>query len=230
MSLSKLIVQIGSSCLLVAVVFVSGCTKNMDAAFKEYFSGPPTKVMAAKAFDPDSADNRREGVVFLANKDFGLKEPYLKGYAMLLRTDDDPLVRSAAARALGKAGDVTYLSNVVRALGDRSVQVRWDATVALDNLVGDEAVDPLRRGAIRDESADVRAACAKTLRNYRTKPVAQTLRQCLEDEEFSVQYQAHESLVGMTGKDFGYDILEWPSNPLVAAGTEPETKKPWWKL
>ncbi len=167
--------------------------------------------------------------MFLANKDFGLEEPYLKGYAMLLRTDDDTLVRSAAVRALGKAGDVTYLSNVVRALGDKSGQVRWDTAVALDNLVGDEAVGPLRRGALRDESADVRAACAKALRNYRTKPVAQTLRQCLEDEEFAVQYQAHESLVEMTGKDFGYDIMEWPSDLLVA-GTEPEAKKPWWKL
>lgn len=197
--------------------------------FLKKLRGQSPKQNVAMAFDPNDADRRREGILALSERKWGLKEPYLKGYAAILKTDEDPLVRSAAVRALGKAKDPKYLDVVARSLLDRVVFVRQDAATALDGLVGDAAVGPLRDRAANDIDQDVRANCAKALRHYRRDDVAQTLVACLSDKAFSVRHEAHASLVELTGRDLGYEPQDWANVTLQAPSPDkPQKPDSWW--
>ena len=185
------------------------------------------------AFDPNDPDRRREGINKLSDQSWGLRDPHLKGYALLLRADEDPTVRSAAARALGKAGDARYLPDLVSAL-ERTGQpapVRWDVAVALDKVIGDEAVEPLQRHATGDPDVDVRIHCVRALRHYRAEPVLNTLIAALDDEDYGIRYVARESLREMTGGDEAYDMARW--RRMLAAKDDPfkrpePPRRKWW--
>lgn len=220
------------SAAFLTVSFITGCKGDQSFSLNKVMKrlkSPTPEEQVAMAFDPDDADRRREGVALLSGNSWGLKEPYLAGYAELLEADEDELVRSAAARALGKAGDAKYLANLLAALSDGSDVVRWDAAVALDTVTGAAAVGPLQERALDDDSADVRSACAKAMRHYRKSGVVKTLAQCLADDSFAMRHQAHASLVDITGRDLGRRPEDWsdfakadpPPRPVV-------TSKPWW--
>ena len=168
---------------------------------------------AAMMTDPDNPDRRRKGIEGLAKKSWGRQEPYLKAYSLILGTDTSPLVRSAAVRALGAAEDVTYLPSIVKALQrDANASVRWDAACALDTVRGEAAIGPLCNRAKTDSSVDVRISAIRALRHYRDPRVKAALIERLSSENFSVRYQAHESLVTVTGRDYGYDAEKWTSS------------------
>lgn len=220
--------------LLLPVWLTVGCggdgDNSLDAKLKGLLTGGSATDDVRKFADPDDPDRRREGIEGLAERDFGHEEPYLKGYAMALESDPDPLVRCAAARALGQAGDPKYVPALAAALDDENAAVRWDAAVALDDVRGEEAIGPLQRTALRDESVDVRRSCARALRHYRTPRVLHTLSRALDDPSFTVRYEAHRSLVEMTGRDLGYDSYAWAAEEGADLLAEPpaEPRKPWW--
>lgn len=56
---------------------------------------------------------------------------------------------------------------------------------------------------------DLRVAAVDALRHYRTVPVALVLAGVLRDRQFEVAWQARQSLILMTGHDFGYDPERW---------------------
>lgn len=201
--------------------------RTLQGMYKKMVGTSP-KQEVAMAFDPNDADNRRVGITKLSNRDYGLKEPYLKGYAAILRNDQEPLVRSVAARALGKAKDPAYLMDLVHALADKDPGVRVDVAVALDSLTGEGAIEALRVHAAQDPAEDVRAHAAKALRHYPRKEVQETLLGCLQDKSFTVRYQAHAALVEMTGRDAGYDPDAWTGLTIVGGASRPETARPWW--
>ena len=199
---------------------------------------------AAMMVDPDNADRRRKGIQGLAKESWGRQEPYLKAYSLILETDSSPQVRSAAVRALGAAGDTTYLPSIVKALRrDGDASVRWDAACALDNVRGESAIEPLCGRAKSDSSVDVRISAIRALRHYRGERVKAALVECLASDDFSVRYQAHESLVAVTGRDHGYAPNKWLSSgetladaagaaragagaPRIAPGGRAETPRP----
>jgi len=192
-------------------------------------TGPSAEEAVAMAFDPDDADRRRRGIEALSSRAYGLEEPYLSGYAELLKTDRNACVRSAAARALGKAGDARYLPALIAALEDAADVVRWDVAEALRSVHGPAAVAPLCKHARTDTSTDVRICCARALEHYRRNDVVAVLVECLEDPEFSVRYQAHESLVALTGQDHGYFAHDWrQAGALTAAPAARRRDRPWW--
>lgn len=218
----------------LALAFLAACAggcKSGNPFTLERLFGPPPAKLVAMAFDVQDPDKRREGIVALSSKSWGLREPHLKDYATILRADKDATVRSAAVRALGKAGDVKYLDHVVRALSDQSATVRWDAALALAGVRGPSAEKPLIDGALNDSSADVRSACAQTLRHYRSGRVVRTLVRCLDDASLAVRFNARASLVKLTGIDMGPDSRAWEiqaEQPLLPA---PDAKaRPWWDL
>ena len=218
--------------LLAAVL--SGCSKGGDGgnvSMAEKILGPSPTKLVAWAFDPNDPDRRRQGVVGLSSKDWGLKEPYLKGYAALLKTDKDPLVRAAAVRALGRAHDPNYAPDVTRALMDTDVTVRQDAATALDKVYDNSSAPALRNRVLNDVDQDVRANSCRALRHHRNIAVARALVDCLSDKAFSVRYQAHGSLVEIVGKDLGYDGQNWAdmvgAQTLAPKAAQPD-KAPWW--
>jgi len=222
--------------LLAAVL--TGCSKGGGEggnvtlnSMVQKLSGPAPSQLVAWAFDPNDPDRRRQGVVGLSSKDWGLKEPYLKGYAALLKTDKDPLVRAAAVRALGRAQDPNYAPDITRALMDTDVTVRQDAATALDKVHDDNSATSLRNRAISDVDQDVRANSCRALRHHRDIAVVRTLVDCLSDKAFSVRYQAHESLVEIVGKDLGYDPRDWADLAdavALAPKAAPPDEAPWW--
>jgi hypothetical protein len=186
---------------------LSGCSSGgekvtLDSMMRK-MSGPSAKELVAWAFDPND----------------------------LLKTDQDPLVRAAAVRALGLAGDPTYAPDVTRALLDQSVQVRQDGAFALDRVHDANSAMYLRNRALNDVDQDVRANCCRALRHYPDVTTARVLVEAMADKEFSVRFQSHQSLVDIAGRDMGYDPEDW--RDVVAArtlppGSAPPAEKPWW--
>jgi hypothetical protein len=218
----------------VAAAGLAGCQQKtgLQEWIQQTFLPPPPTTMVAMAFDPNDPDRRREGINLLSDEDWGLREPYLKGYAELLRSDADPSVRGAAARALGKAGDPNYVKDLAEALErpDEVEAVRWDCAVALDSVIGPAAVRPLMAHARHDAAVDVRVNCARALRHYPRQDAARTLVMCLSDRSFTVRHEARASLVALTGEDHGYAAEKWAA--AVDEGIPPtppdRRKRPWW--
>ncbi len=220
-----------ASVLCLVALASAGCKDDRLSwsALTQGVFGPSRNEIVAMMFQSEDPDRRREGVILLSQKEYGLREPCLKGYALLLE-DEDASVRSAAVRVLGKAGDAKYLPNIVAALEDESEIVRWDAATALDRVHGEAAVIPLQKHALGDPYMDVRICCARALRAYRRDQVVNTLVQCLSDRQFSVCHEAHRTLVMLTGRDMGYEPEDWAGVTCLYPSSRPAArdKKPWW--
>lgn len=210
---------------MLTCLSLTGCRidKQEDGSLKFKSLQPSVTELIAMALDPDDADKRRAGICGLSQHPWGLQEKVkvtddkgktkevevLKVYHLIASTDKDPTVRAVAINALGRAGNAKYLGTVLGGLEDGVVAVRWEAAVALDRVIGPAAVKPLTDHALRDPSMDVRAMCAKAMRHYPQRDVMETLCRVLTDQEFAVRFQAHESLVKLTGKDAQYDADDW---------------------
>ncbi len=170
-----------------------------------------TPFDAAKAMiDPNSADRRREAVVYFADREYGRKAPYVDYYAEMARSDLDPTVKAMAIRALNRARARQHSQIYIPSLKDTNEQVRLEAVKALANMPDDAAADALVRVLNNvEESTDVRVAAADALRGYKNVQVAQALARALMDRQFGVAWQARKSLKLMTGKDYRYDQAGW---------------------
>ena len=227
---------------MVIVFFAPGCRvqKETDGSLRFKSLDLSVTELITMALDPDDADKRREGIMGLSQHPWGLKETVqvtddkgkvktvevLKVYHLIASMPhEDITVRGVAVNALGRAGNPKYIATVLLCLEDNSVSLRWDSAIALDNVIGPQAVKPLEDHALRDPSMDVRSACAKALRHYKQQSVVESLCRILNDHEFSVRFQAHASLVELTGRDLAYDTDEWRMavmrNPLT---TQPAGK------
>ncbi|MFP4105090.1 MAG: HEAT repeat domain-containing protein [Phycisphaerae bacterium] len=220
----------------LGLLTVGGCnTRNISDGISEKMedifppSGPERVQMAFVSPDPDV---RRKGVRLLSQDEWGRKESYQKGYANLVNSDPDPSVRAAAVLALGKCRNPEHLDTIIHALGDKNELVRWDAVRALQMVQGPEAVNPLQKVALEDESANVRAGAVKALRNYPRKEVVRALIDTLGDKDFAVRYHSRRSLQMLTGRDYGYNRRAWlrQDNLPVREATAESKDKPWWDL
>ncbi len=183
---------------------------------------------AAMATDPYSAENRYRGTILLSNADFGGQGVYLELYLDGM-DDPDPGVRSAAVRALGRHGDPEHVGLMIDALTDKSKIVRVEAARALQRVHSPDAVMPLIRAINRDNEseADVRAAAADALGQYRQNIVVQALISALRDPRLVVNNRVQHSLLVLTGQNFGLDRRAWidwyNSTEDVFAGAQPYT-------
>ena len=215
---------------VLGALALGGCRAGPIDLFKEVF-GPSREKLAGKAFRDKDADVRREYIVLVSNRYWGLDKNILPGYAAVAadRTEDVS-VRGVALRALGRAGKdaAVHTKSILEALNARSENVRWDAAVALDRVHHPVLVEPLSRRATKDRSGDVRQACAKALRHYRRTEVAAALVDCMEDRDYGVIRRAHVSLVEMVGQDLGDEAADWET---VRTALPPRPKRrPWWDI
>lgn len=221
--------------IVVLVAFATGCSPTGDGAgrsgFMKKLFGPSPKQLVVQMFESEDPDLRRDAIERLSKKDWGRRGAYLKAYA-IMTTDSAATVRSAAVRALGRAGDAEYAKEVIVALSDRQESVRTDAAVALDSIFTPDAVGPLSLRANSDVSSDVRVASARALRHYRRKDVLETLLGCLGDPKLAVRCRAAESLTELTGENAGTDAGAW--RRVINAKTDPfkhpvrPEKRAWW--
>jgi len=204
--------------LLIAVLALclSACAgKAPDPTQSESVLGifaPPTPAEAAAwAADPYDADKRQRGVILLANAPFGGERPYLRLYEVRM-TDEDPIVRAAALKALALHGTSDHAPAIAERLTqDASDAVRREAARALQRIHDPAVVDALLLAIDpdREEDADVRANAARALGQYASPRVAQALIGALNDRRLNVNANALDSLAVLTGEDFGYDSRAW---------------------
>lgn len=157
----------------------------------------------------ENPDERREGVVWLGERDRCNLDSVVKLLAHVVRNDPDPTVRSAAARSLGNSVHPGAIEPLVDALDDDNRFVRMDATVALTDKSGDNVKRALLVRLSRDEEPQVRAAAARALSNYHETRVLESLIGSLRDRDFAVVYEAEQALIRMTGQTFNYDPEAW---------------------
>jgi hypothetical protein len=169
-----------------------------------------TPMKAAVAMeDSRSPDHRRIGMMKLITYRFARKEPYTKRYAQIASDPVDYTVRAAAIRALNYSRSRVDVGAFMAGLEDPEATIRLEAAKALANIPIDNSAPKLADHLTADVNKDVRIASADALRNFKTLEVARQLTGVLGDRDFAVAWQARQSLILMTGRDFRYDDSAW---------------------
>ncbi|MGP1346620.1 MAG: HEAT repeat domain-containing protein [Phycisphaerales bacterium] len=212
----------------LACAFVGCATENLAGASDDatsllsVLSGPTPADAAAWATDEFDPDKRQRGITLLANAPWGGESVYVDLYEVAAQ-DEDPGVRAAAARALGRHGSARHVPLIVPNLEADSRILRWEAAKSLQRLHNPDAVRPLiaRLDPGVEPAAEVRAAAATALGQYGETDVVLALIDALNDRDLAVNDAAHQSLVTLTGQDHGLDTNEWIrwSNQAARAGT-----------
>ena len=173
--------------------------------------GGNTAARAVKRMeDPNFPDERREGILYLVDHEYGRRPPYTERYQQIAVSDSDYTVRAMAVRALNISRDQGATAVFIQCLSDTQPLVRMEAAKALVNLPDSNALPKLlRMVSNEEENKDVRIAAADALRHYKSLEVARTLVGVLQQREFGVAWQARKSLVQLTGEDLGYNDGAW---------------------
>jgi hypothetical protein len=209
--------------LLLIVALAVGCDSaqsTLDSTSREItqmFGGwghsnkaRSPRAAAVKMEDQYFPDERREGINYLAATTYGKREPYSTRYEQVAKLDEDWLVRATAIRALNRARDRSATPTFVAALSDKNEQVRLEACKALIHMPDESAVPGLvKLVESEDENKDVRIAAADALQHYRSLEVARALTNTLAGRDFGVAWQAHQTLILLTGHDLQYDEAAW---------------------
>lgn len=196
--------------LSMLVISATGCSadKAPMQGLVEAISPETPGQVARDAFNVYDADVRRESVNKLAAAKFGGEPPYLRLYRLLI-DDPDPTVRAACTKALGLHGEAQDVKLLIPRARDEATAVRWEAAKALQKLHDPAAIDPLSTMLVNDEDPDVRQAAATALGQYATIAVYNQLVGALDDHSYSVVDSARNSLVTLTGYDFGTSGADW---------------------
>jgi HEAT repeat protein len=198
----------------------TGCQQIQNVT--NYFRGNTPGKAARMMEDATYPDSRRAGIAALAKQDFAHREPYTTRYRQIFQTDEDPLVRAQAIRALNVSRDIEAGDLFLKALSDPDPLVRLEGAKALNNIPNEAATDALLRLLNSpEENQDVRIAAAAALRYYARRDVARALVGALDERSFGIAWQARRSLKRITGVDYAYDDaawLEYISNPTQPLG------------
>lgn len=200
------------SSIVLAAVALGGCdTISQDfQLISQSFMPPSPREAAEMMVDQYDPDHRREGTVLIANSPFGGVEHYVDLYRFMVETEQDPTVRAVAVRALAKHGQPDDAPMIAEQLTHENEQVRWEAAKGLQRLHNPRVVPQLLEVVRNDEEArDVRIAAVHALGQYPQDRVFQVLIRALDARELAVNATAHQSLMTLTGKDFGDDPRQW---------------------
>lgn len=161
--------------------------------------------------NPDSRpDELREAMLGLVRYEHGREPPYTDAYAHFADNSPHGLVRASAIRALNISRNESATPLFIRRLSDEEARVRLEAAKALANIPDEAAVDALiARATNVQENLDVRVAAISALSRYDAPASLQALIRLLEEDDFSLAWQARRSLVTATGQDHGYSIDDW---------------------
>lgn len=203
-------------CFVAVLLFAStGCQSfgkvgTFSQHMVDYFRGDTALNAAKKMEDTYFPDERREGIIRLADREYGRRDPYTQRYQQIAQFDSDWLVRATAIRMLNRSRDASATSIFVKALEDTHPIVRVEAAKALKNIPDQNAIPVLLRlVADNDQDRDVRIWSAAALGNYKTPQVAQALATQLGSRDFSIAWESRRSLIAITGRDMRYDRDAW---------------------
>ena len=195
---------------------LTGCGSTgvtYDNLYEGFFGDepPPTPTQAvAMMFNREDADQRRQGISWIAASKFGGEEEYLNSYRLFV-TDPDPGVRAAVATAIGRHGIVADAPTLATMLADEDDLVGWQAADGLRKLHNPDVIPALveRLDPDVEDDADTRATVALALGQYPDRVVFSRLAAALEQSDFNVVAAAHRSLTMLTGVDQGLEPQAW---------------------
>ncbi|MEN0020561.1 MAG: HEAT repeat domain-containing protein [Planctomycetota bacterium] len=211
-----------TACLAASGLLFGGCDMldNAEGA-RSIFAAvqPPTPAELAEDmlqdYDPDA---RATATVQLANAPFGGELPYIAAYVDGA-SDPDASVRSASIKALSLHGQPEHADILLAALRDEDAGVRLEAARALQRIHNPDVVadlltslsepDALAEEFVGEDDDRVRSAVAHALGQYAEPRVVQGLIAALDDRALAVNESSRESLVVLTGEDFGLDRAAW---------------------
>jgi len=180
------------------------------------------------ALASDNADDRRAGVVGLADSRDATTDWAIKVYDTIARTDNNAQVRCAAIRALFTSADAERVPTLLKLLdsADRRIDgvrrapgtVRWEATKLLLVIVNDMTYDESQREQIvktlldrlaRDDDRNVRLTAIDTLAYFAQRPIPSALIDVIEEDDFTLKHAAEQALITLTGTTHHHDPLAW---------------------
>lgn len=198
------------------------------------------------ALESPNADERRRGVVGLAEGSDGKRDWAVKVYDTLARTDPDAMVRCAALRALVPCDESPRVDTCIKLLRSAKEQfegvreapatVRWRAALLLGHAVRSGTFTDEERGRIVETLIDrgatepdqnARLAMIETLGYFPERRVIESLIGTLESDNFTLQHAAEMSLAMLTGVTHNHDPDAWTAwyksaaDPFEKAGTMP---------
>ncbi|MFK7787981.1 MAG: HEAT repeat domain-containing protein [Phycisphaeraceae bacterium] len=201
---------------LFAGAYLTGCESagvTYESLYEGFFGDEPPpapSVAVAMMFNREDADQRRQGISWIASSPFGGEEEYVNSYRLLVE-DPDPGVRAASATALGRHGSIQDAMTLATLLKDENDLVRWQAADGLRKLHNPAAIPALieRLDPDIEDDADTRATAALALGQYPDDIVFARLATALEQGSFNVVNAAHGSLKLLTGTDQGIEPQAW---------------------
>lgn len=182
-----------------------------DSLLGPLLKQPSPADAAAWASDEFDADKRARGTALLIAAPFGGEEPYLALYRKYV-ADSSPNVRAVAVRGLGLHGKPEDVPLMTPLLSEKDRVVRLEAAHALQRVHNPVAIEALveQLDPVKEPESAVRAECAIALGQYATNRSLQALIGALADDNLAVTYNAHRSLVTLTGQDqLSDDRREW---------------------
>lgn len=165
----------------------------------------PVLIKALRAWEPNI---RIQSAMILYS--FGnIDEEGISAFNSVLLKDPDPDVRGNIARVMVSLKDKRSVMALIEALkNDRDEMVRAHSAYALGEIGDERAIEPLRM-ALKDEKTWVRLRVVSAFKKMGTKSVVKDLIPLLDDPNDMVRKRTYETLVKITGKNFGKDKKNW---------------------
>ncbi|MFH1418028.1 MAG: HEAT repeat domain-containing protein [Planctomycetota bacterium] len=234
---------------LLALVVLAGCSSSNHRWSLKRRSSQAWLDMALEAPTPDE---RRKGVVGLAESNDATSSWAMQVFDTVARTDTDPMVRRAAIRAMCGAADSSCVPTALKLLKSSDERlgdvrpapgpVRCEAAKLLQVIVRDYAFEESQRQEIvealldrleRDQDRGVRLTTVDMLGYFTQRPIPSVLVEVLESEDdFALQHAAEDSLIVLTGTTHHHDPAAWrrwlreTADPFEHAGELPEEMAP----
>lgn len=228
----------------VCLVLLPGCS---GAKHKPWIQKPKTsKDYLDMALEADSADERRKGVIGLADSRDGQTDWAMKVYDTIARTDVNAATRCAALHAMAPAAGEAQVPTLLKVLSSVEKKhedvrpapgaVRWEAAKTLHAVADRGAYTEAQRGEIvqtlieataSDKDRNVRLTAIDTLAIYQEPSVPPALVAVLAEDDFALRHAAEMSLIALTGHTHDHSAEAWRTwlaetpNPFAEAGQTP---------
>lgn len=197
------------------------------------------------ALEAENADERRKGVIGLAESRDANADWAVQVYDTIARTDVNTAVRCAALRAMTPGAGESQIATALKIMESREKkhedvrpaagQVRAEAAklilTALERGTAptqpEIVLNPLMSAAAKDPDRNVRLTALDALGYCRDAAVFPVLVDVLEEEDFALRHAAELSLVALTGHTHDHSAPAWrdwlssTANPFELAGRTP---------
>ncbi len=138
------------------------------------------------------------------------------------QNENDPILRRHLLLTLAVFPQTAAGAVVVGALSDSDIETRRTACKCL-GIRGDKgAVTELTRLIGSDSNFDVRIAAVRALGQTSDPSALVPLSEAIVDPDPAMQARAHESLVSVSGRDYGNDVQAWRQYAQTGKSDAPE--------